>query len=187
MFFILLMVELHIILGIFLVSILSFFDFIVFNEEILLALCFLSFLFYCFNTLSESVFSSFESRALKFEQDLLLSFNVSKLSLITEFNSYLKLRSFIVQFIILMASLLKFLDQCSIVLAYKPSWVYYQACLLKFNELALFNSNFINAFRKACVVQLLYSLILKKSANDLTLIYSKGISKKFNELKLLSI
>jgi hypothetical protein len=120
-FFILLMVELHIILGIFLVSILSFFDFIVFNEEILLALCFLSFLFYCFNTLSESVFSSFESRALKFEQDLLLSFNVSKLSLITEFNSYLKLRSFIVQFIILMASLLKFLDQCSIVLAYKPS------------------------------------------------------------------
>jgi hypothetical protein len=120
-FFILLMVELHIILAIFLVSILSFFDFIVFNEEILLALCFLSFLFYCFNTLSESVFSSFESRALKFEQDLLLSFNVSKLSLITEFNSYLKLRSFIVQFIILMASLLKFLDQCSIVLAYKPS------------------------------------------------------------------
>ena len=111
MFFILLMVELHIILAIFLVSILSFFDFIVFNEEILLALCFLSFLFYCFNTLSESVFSSFESRALKFEQDLLLSFNVSKLSLITEFNSYLKLRSFIVQFIILMASLLKFLDQ----------------------------------------------------------------------------
>ena len=40
------MVELHVILTIFLLSILSFFDFIVFNEEILLAWCFLSFLFY---------------------------------------------------------------------------------------------------------------------------------------------
>ena len=115
------MVELHVILTIFLLSILSFFDFIVFNEEILLALCFLSFLFYCFNTLSDSVFSSFEARALKFEQDLLLSFNITKLSLTNEFNSYLKLRSFLEQFSILMACLLKFLDQCVIFLNYKPS------------------------------------------------------------------
>ena len=181
------MVELNVILTIFLLSILSFFDFIVFNEEILLALCFLSFLFYCFNTLSDSVFSSFEARALKFEQDLLLSFNITKLSLTNEFNSYLKLRSFLEQFSILMTCLLKFLDQCVTFLNYKPSWVYYQACLIKFNELLMFNSNFINTFRKACVIQLLYSLILKKSTNDLTFLSYKPKSfKNFNELKFLS-
>ena len=105
------MVELHIILSIFLLCLLSFFEIIVFNEEILLTLCFLSFLFYCFNTLSDSVLSSFEARAAKFEDDLLLSFSTTKLSLISDFNTYSKLQSFTNQFTILMFSLTKFLSQ----------------------------------------------------------------------------
>ena len=115
------MVELHIILSIFLLSLLSFFDFIIFNEEILLTLCFLSFLFYCFNTLSESVFSSFESRASKFEEDLLLSFSVSKTALINDFNTHSKLQSFMDQFLILLHSILYLLSQSLIFLEYKPS------------------------------------------------------------------
>jgi type IV secretory pathway TrbL component len=115
------MVEINILVTILLLCLLSFFDFIVFNEEILLTLCFLSFLFYCFNTLSESVFSSFESRAAKFEQDLLLSFSVTKSSLTSDFTTHLKLQSFIDQFTILLASLLNYLAQCVVFLEYKPS------------------------------------------------------------------
>jgi hypothetical protein len=113
--------ELHIILSIFFFCVFSFFDFIVFNEEILLKLCFLSFLFYCFNTLSQSIFESFESRALKFEQDLLASFNTTKLSLIESFNVQLKFRSFVSQFNILMLALFSFLSKCFISLNDKPS------------------------------------------------------------------
>jgi hypothetical protein len=115
------MVELHILLSIFLLSLLSFFDFIIFNEEILLTLCFLSFLFYCFNTLSESVFSSFESRAAKFEEDLLLSFGVSKTAFISDFNAYSRLQYVIDQFIILMHSILHFLSQSLLFLEYKSA------------------------------------------------------------------
>jgi hypothetical protein len=115
------MVEMHIILAIFFLSLFSMFDIIVFNEEILLTLCFLSFLFYCFNSLSDSVFSSFEARASKFEQDLLISFGVSKDSLIQEFGTFSKLKSFVGQFNILMSCLLHFLSRCSVFLGTKPS------------------------------------------------------------------
>jgi hypothetical protein len=100
---------------------LSFFEIIIFNEEILLTLCFLSFLFYAFNSLSDSVFSSFEQRASKFEQDLLFSFTVSKSALISDFSSYLKLRMFMDQITILMLSLLNFLSKSVTALAYKPN------------------------------------------------------------------
>jgi hypothetical protein len=182
------MVELHILLSIFLLSLLSFFDFIIFNEEILLTLCFLSFLFYCFNTLSESVFSSFESRAAKFEEDLLLSFGVSKTAFISDFNAYSRLQYVIDQFIILMHSILHFLSQSLLFLEYKSAWVCHLACLSKLNELLVINKNFINSFQKLCVVQLLYSLILKKSTNDLTFLEAGGKTiQKSTELKNLSI
>ena len=64
-------------------SLLCFVEFIVFNEEVLLALCFFSFIFFSFNTLSDSVAESFESRALKFENDLLVSFDITKKSITT--------------------------------------------------------------------------------------------------------
>ena len=186
--FLQLMVELHIIITILVLCLLSFFDIIVFNEEILLTLCFLSFLFYCFNTLSDSISSSFESRAAKFEQDLLFSFSSTKASLTNDFDTHLKLQSFIDQFTILMLSLSSFLSQCLIFLEYKPSWVYHQACIAKFNELILASKSFSALFKKACVVQVLYSLILKKSTNDLTfLTTSVKSSQKLTELKKMSI
>ena len=84
------MVEINIIISLVAFCLCSFFDIIIFNEEILLALCFLAFLFYCFNTLSESIFSSFESRASQFENDLLFNFNNIKQKLILDFNVQLK-------------------------------------------------------------------------------------------------
>ena len=168
------MVELHIIFSIFILSILSFFDFIIFNEEILLTLCFLSFLFYCFNTLSESIFSSFEGRAVKFEQDLLLSFNIVKTTIISDFKTHTKLQELSSLFLILMCSLQKFLSECLSFLNHKPEWVYYQLCLIKLNELLVFNKSFIESFQKSCVIHLLYSIVLKKSSNNLTFLVSKS-------------
>jgi len=81
-----------------------------------------------------------------------------------------------------------FLSQSLTFLEYKPTWVYYQACLSKLNELVLFNRNFINSFQKACVVQLLYSLILKKSTNDLAFLKANvKVAGKLSELKNLSV
>ena len=97
------------------------FDILVFNEEILLALCFLSFLFYCFNTLSESVAESFESRASKFESELLFTFSSSKNILITDFNVSLKMQNFISKFSILMISLVNYFNVCVDFLQYKSS------------------------------------------------------------------
>jgi hypothetical protein len=87
-----------------------------------------------------------------------------------------------------MFSLLGFLSNCLVFLEYKPTWIYHQACLGKLNELVTANKNFINTFQKACVVQLLYSLILNKSTNDLTfLTKATKISTKLGGLKALSI
>ena len=186
-FFFFTMVEINVILSIFFFCLFSFFDIIVFNEEILLALCFLSFLFYCFNTLSESVALSFETRAAKFEEDLLSTFDSSKNVLISDFNTSLKQQNFVNKFSILMTSLLHYLTVCSTFLEYKSSWIYHQACISKLNELTIANRNFVTFFQKACVVQLLYSLILKKSNNDLTfLMTSSKTTKKLSELKNLS-
>merc|ERR1712159_66079 len=102
-------------------TILSFFDFIVYNEEILLTLCFLSFLFYCFNTLSESISSSIESRSSKFEDDLLLTYNNSKNLLITNFELQSQTKNIIGKFSILFITLIDYLSKCKIMLGYKSS------------------------------------------------------------------
>jgi len=181
-----LIVELHIILTIFFLCLFSAFDIIVFNEEILLTLCFLAFLFYCFNSLSDSVFASFETRASKFEQDLLLSFSVSKQTLIQEFNAFFKLKSFIAQFNILIACLLYFFKNCVVALNTRPTWFFFQACISKLSEFVLVTKNFSAIYQKACVVQLLYSLILKKPVNDLTFLSKTVVTtKKLSGLKFL--
>ena len=51
-----------------------FFEFIVFNEEVLLTLCFLFFIFFVFNTTGNSIFNSFKDRGSKIEFDLFLGF-----------------------------------------------------------------------------------------------------------------
>ena len=181
------MIELHLIIAIFGFVILSFFDIIVYNEEVLLTLCFLSFLFYCFNTLSESVFASFESRAAKIELDLLQTFSSTNSALLSSFNANAKLESFINMTQLLLAGLLNFLSACIVFLNYKNSAVYYTLCSQKFNELVLFNNNLISFLRETLVIQLLYSLILKKSGNDLSFLLTDTKSTmKFKHLKSLS-
>ncbi len=182
------MFEINMVIMLFLFCLLSFFDFIVFNEEVLLALCFLSFLFYCFNTLSESIFLTFEQRASKFEDDLLFNFTNSKNLLSSDFATNLKLQNFLTKFSILMVCLIHFLNSCFSVLNFKTSWICFQSIVGKLNELTKINRNFVSFFQKDCIVQLLYSLILKKTTTDLAfLTASKKSTLKFSELKKLCL
>jgi len=181
------MIEISIIVAICLASLLSFFDFIIFNEEILLALCFLSFLFYCFNTLSESVFSSFESRAAKFEEDLLASFDSSKLAIISEFNNYTKLNRFVEQFSILLFCLSYLVSECFSFLNYKPNLIYFQLGLTKLNELVASNIELVEQFNKSYIISLLYSLLLKTTPNSILLLTASNVTNKLNELKQMCL
>jgi hypothetical protein len=95
---------------------------------------------------------------------------------------------FMDQITILMLSLLNFLSKSVTALAYKPNWLYFQVCLTKFNELVLLSRFYVSNFQKACVVHLLYSQILKKSAMDLSFLSkSTKSSTKYVLLKSLSI
>jgi hypothetical protein len=115
------MIEISVGITILLLCLLSFFDLIIFNEEILLTLCFLSFLFYCFNSLSDSIASMFEARAAKFEDDLLTRFSGSKDLLFVSFTTNLKLQNFVDKISILLLSLTHFLTNCVNVFQYKST------------------------------------------------------------------
>ena len=182
------MIEIHIIISIVVLCLFSFLDIIVFNEEILLTLCFLSFLFYCFNALSESIAASFESRAAKFEQDLLITFAWSKSTMLSDFNTNLKSQFFVSKFSVTMSSLVYFLANSIKFLTYKSDWIYYQTCLIRLNELVTSNKMILNHYHESCVTKLLYSLILAKSSVDLTfLISSSKSASKLSELKNLTV
>lgn len=57
-----------------LIVIFSFLEIIVFDEEVLLALCFVSFIFFAYSYLNLSIYELFEDRSNKFETDLLIAF-----------------------------------------------------------------------------------------------------------------
>jgi hypothetical protein len=181
------MVDIIIVVAICIASLLSFLDFIVFNEEILLALCFISFLFYCFNTLSDTIFQGFESRAAKFEQDLLSSFDGSKQAIISEFDNNSKSIQFVGQFTILLTCLSHLIEQCLAFMGYKPNWYYFQISLTKLNELVVSNLELVEQLNKSYVIRLLYSLLLNKAQNNLVLISPALNQPKSGELKNLSV
>jgi len=176
------MIELHIIFALFFLSLFSVFEIVVFNEEILLAFCFFSFIFYCFNTLSDSLFQSFESRAVKFEQDLLISFDSSKQSLTGDFSFQLKFQAFSSQYAVLISSLLNFLSNCLVFAESAPFFAYFRICLAKLGELVSTTKNFTDVLWKQCVNHLLYSLVMKTSDSGLKLLAAVKRNDKIKTL-----
>jgi hypothetical protein len=172
------MIEINVILSLFFFCLLSFFDFIVFNEEILLALCFLSFLFYCFNTLSDSVFNSFEDRASKFESDLLISYSSQKNMLINNFQNFFMLRGFSSKFKILLTTVAFYFKQVSSYAIHKSSSSIFAFSSSKLTELALTDQKLITTFQKNCIITLLYPLILNTTKTNSIRLVSSLISSK---------
>ena len=77
-----------------LILIAGFIELIVFKEEVLLALCFISFVFFAYSYLGDTVFSIFDDRAKKFESDILVAFD-AKHSAITSYANDLLLSKMI--------------------------------------------------------------------------------------------
>ena len=153
------MFDIYFMVGLFVFSILCFFEIIVFNEEILLTLCFFSFIFFCFNTLSGSVLDAFVSRGSKFEADLLSSFHQTKNSLFSDFDEAFKLRGFFPKFKIFLSSILLYLGGYKKYLTIKIASTIYNIGFAKINELVLANNRLAVGFQNNCIIKLLYPLI----------------------------
>jgi hypothetical protein len=122
-------------------------EFIIFNEEILLAICFFSFVFFCYNTFSESLFSSLEARASKFEADFLVSFASKKEASVVNFKKLFFTRGYQAKFQILLTSILTFLtfSQLSLLLGKVAS--VQTSSLAKLTELMLINNRCYTCFQ----------------------------------------
>ena len=70
-----LMQRFHLIILSILIIILSFFEFIIFDEEVLLTLCFVCFMFFAYSFLNLTVFNILKDDSNKIETNLLLAFN----------------------------------------------------------------------------------------------------------------
>jgi hypothetical protein len=184
------MFDIYFIVGILLFSLLCFFEIIVFNEEILLTLCFFSFIFFCFNTLSDSVFESFNSRGAKFESDLLASFQLTKQSLSADFDGFFKFRGFFSKFKLFLSSILFYLNGYKSYLTVKISSSIYSIGLNKINDLVLIQNRLTTSFQNNCILKLLYPLIYQTMeynlASSLT-IAGTPVKKKVSFLKALSV
>jgi len=172
-----LMFDIFFIVSLLIFSVLCFFELIVFNEEILLALCFFSFIFFSFNTLGDSVFDTFQSRAAKFEEDLLISFSSSKETLGTKFNGFIASRGFVLKFKVLSVCVTNYLTVLTHFYSYNWFSLYYTSTVAKLSELSLFESKLVIAFQEKCVSLLLYPLIFQTSKNNVALLASAAASK----------
>ena len=70
------------------IGIASFSELLIFNEEVLLALCFVSFVFFAYSYLNETIAAIFADRANKFETDIIAAFE-AKYNAITLYASNL--------------------------------------------------------------------------------------------------
>jgi hypothetical protein len=136
-------------------------EFLVFNEEMLLALCFFSFIFFAFNTLSDSVAESFTSRAAKFESDLLVSYESTKTQFVAQFDFYFSRRQFLTTFKSLFSFLLLFLNYSKSSISLSFSLFFSDLASSKLIELSTVNTALVSAFHKNTVSFMIYPLIFQ--------------------------
>jgi len=157
------MFDLYFIVFIFIFSVSCFFEFIVFNEEVLLTLCFLSFIFFIFNSLSETVSETFLSRASQFENDLFASFKAKQQRILSTFMSTLTSKDSFLKLQIVENSILFYLMTYSASCKTKLLVALNETTLSKMSELFIFERTSTESTQKHCVRALLYLLIFKTS------------------------
>lgn len=154
-------------------------EFIVFNEEILLALCFFSFIFFSYNTFSDSLFTTLQARAAKFESEFLISFSIKKKVSVVTFQTLFFTRGFQSKFQILLASILVFLTFSKKNLLLNQINTINSISLAKLSELLLINNKLMALFQKNCVDQLLYPLVFS-SKRPLSFLNKNEINLQFS-------
>lgn len=173
------MFDIFFIVSLFIFSVLCFIEVLIFNEEVLLALCFFCFIFFSFNSLGDSVVDIFQSRASKFESDLLLSFNLTKQSVVKLFDNYFVSRGFSAKFKIISITVSNYLNSTAKHSSLTLNRLFYSISLSKLSELVAFESKLITAFQKKSVSLLLYPLIFQTAKSSISLLanLSSGVGK----------
>ena len=151
-----------------LTSLLCLFEFIVFNEEILLTFCFLSFIFFCYNALSDTITDSFNSRSLKFESDLLLSYNLLKTDFVDKFNHYNKFEFISAKFKVLLLPISTFLTSLRSVTHYSLIKNFNNAGITKLVDIFISKQLLQANLQKSVVYTMLYPFIFQISNKSLT-------------------
>ena len=184
-----LMFDIYFLVFIFLFTVGCIAEIVVFNEEILLSLCFLSFVFFCFNTLSDSVADNFSATASKIESDLLVSYSSSKTASVAKFYSFLQLRGLSSKFKLLLSSILLFLGTSADNYTFKLKNTFVSIAFLKLNELVLLENNLFSSFQQTNVISLLYPLLFQtiKSSSFLTTSFLPNTSSNASAKNLFTL
>ena len=175
------MFDLYFIVILFLFSVSCFFEFIVFNEEVLLTLCFLAFIFFIFNNLSASISETFASRATQFENDLFVSFKVKQQRILSTFIGTLTSRDSFLKLQLVEDSILFFLTTYTNSCKTKSLVALNETTLFKMSELSTFDKMSMENTQKHCVRALLYPLIFKASKN-----YIQSFNSSINPMSLIA-
>jgi len=185
------MFDIFFILSFFSFSVFCFFEIVVFDEEILLALCFFSFVFFMFNSIGASVFENLTSRAVKFESDLLQSFSSEKTNIQQNFNNFMLSLNFTAKFSVLFSLLSFFLSFFSKNLNFKLESSLFSHSVSQLTVMSLTEKKLVSFLQKKSVSILLYPLIFKtskKNVKSLVTFLKKDASNSLNSiLKSLTI
>ena len=147
----------------------GFFEFIVFNEEVLLALCFISFVFFAYSYLGETIFSIFDDRAKKFESDILVVFGAKHIT-ITSYASDLLLSKMIFSRLSLFEA---FTRQYNVFvfegMKGSRNSMLLSATISKFNEIVLTERKLKTALQKTNIQSAVYPFIFYIVGKPITL------------------
>lgn len=151
-------------------SLLCVIEVIVFDEEILLALCFFCFIFFMFNNVGGSIFDTLTARATKFEEDLLVSFGLDKKNIEKNFQNFVVSRNFSSKFAVLLLLITRFLTTFSAHSTHKLEAALYAQSINQLTTLLTFENKLVAYLQKKSVSLLFYPLIFqtaKKSVKSL--------------------
>lgn len=153
------MPSVYVIILAFLILVASFTELLVFNEEVLLALCFVAFVFFAYSYLGQTVLSIFEDRASKFEADLLQAFGSNFNSTLSSFYELLIIKGFSSKIAVLEILLLASVDSYIVWINKNVIAESSGSLASKLNDYSLFESKLISSKHSAFVQTILYPLI----------------------------
>jgi hypothetical protein len=128
--------------------------------------------FFCFNSLGDSIFDTFQSRASKFEDDLLISYDNTKDSLINKFDGFATSRSFVSKFKVMSQCITAYLSTFTNYHTFKLFSLFLSSTFAKLSELILFETKLVTAFQEKCVSLLLYPLVFQTTKSNIALLSS---------------
>ena len=140
--------------------------------------------------MGDSIFGTFQQRAAKFEEDLLVSFNETKKTLTTKFSNFLKVRGFVSKFQILSACVVNYLTVLKSYNSYNWFATLYVSATTKLSEVLAFENKLLASFQEKSVFLLMYPLIFQTSKNSLSILANatpKQVLTSSPKLKILTV